>query len=56
MLMIEHMKMMQMHYLDIRSICFFLGKRLIGPIQVNCFGMGYSRKKIGGEGFEDILV
>ena len=24
---------------------FFLGKSLIGPIQVNCFGMGYSRRK-----------
>ena len=29
---------------------------VIRAIQVNCFGMGYSRKKIGGEGFEDILV
>ena len=45
MLMIEHMKMMQMPCLDISSICFFLGKCLVRPIQVNCFGMSYSRKK-----------
>ena len=57
MLMIEHMKMMQMHYLDIWSICFFLGKRLIGPIQVNCFGMGYSRKNNKqGEGDKELGV
>ena len=51
MIMIEHMKMMQISYLDIWQ-CFCLGKCLIGAVQVNYFGMGYySRKKTnrGGE-------
>ena len=54
MLMIEHIKMMQMPYLDI-SQCFFLGKCPIGPIQVNCFGMGYSRKKQIKQGRADFF-
>ena len=41
--------MMQMPYLRYGQ-CFFLGKYLIGPIQVNCFGMGFSGRKISNRG------
>ena len=42
---------MQMLLILTYGQCFFLGKCLIGPLQVNCFGMGYSgRKKQTGGG------
>ena len=57
--MIEHMKMMQMLLILTYGQCFFLGKCLIGPLQVSCFGMGYSgrKKQTGGwkRGVEDIF-
>ena len=58
MIMIEHMKMMQISYLDIWQ-CLFLGKCLIGAIQVNYFGMVYYSRKANKQGrggaVEDIL-
>ena len=49
MIMIEHLKWCKCLILTY-SQCFFLDKWLIGPIQVNCFRMGYPRRKrqIGG--------